>query len=117
MLFRSALAAVVVVTPRYEYMLPGKLFDVVASGTPILLVAPADADVTTICRDHGLGWQHVPGDVDGIAASLQQALAGARPVPVGLEALRTDRVMDTVDRELRAALSRGPRAGAASRKA
>jgi glycosyltransferase involved in cell wall biosynthesis len=114
-LVRNALAAVVLVTPRYEYMLPGKLFEVVAAGTPLLLVAPADADVTTICRDHGLGWQHVPGDVAGIEASLRRALAGAFPVPVGLEALRTDHVIDTVDRELRAALSRGPRAAVAAK--
>jgi glycosyltransferase involved in cell wall biosynthesis len=106
-LLRNALAAVVLVTPRYEYMLPGKLFEVVAAGTPLLLVAPADADVTTICRDHVLGWQHIPGDVDGIVASLRQALAGRIPVPTRLEALSTDHVIDTVDRGLRAALSRG----------
>jgi hypothetical protein len=53
--------------------------------------------------------------VDGIEASLRRALAGAFPVPVGLEALRTDHVIDTVDRELRAALSRGPRAAVAAK--
>lgn len=116
-LVRNALAAVVLVTPRYEYMLPGKLFEVVASGTPLLLVAPADADVSAICREHRLGWQHVPGDVDGIVTSLRQALAGEIPVPERLEALRTDRVIDTLDRELRAALARGPRAaGSRSRR-
>jgi glycosyltransferase involved in cell wall biosynthesis len=108
-LISSALAAVVLVTPRYEYMLPGKLFEVVASGTPLLLVAPADADVTTICREHALGWQHVPQDVDGIVASLRQALAGTIPVPAGLDALSTDHVVDTVDRGLRASLSRETR--------
>ena len=116
-LVRNALAAVVLVTPRYEYMLPGKLFDVVASGTSLLLVAPANADVATICRENRLGWHHVPGDVEGIAASLRRALAGEVPVPEGLDALRTDHVIDIVDRALRAALSRGPRTGAASGKA
>ena len=109
-LVRSALAAVVLVTPRYEYMLPGKLFEVVAMGTPLLLIAPADADVTKMCSNHGLGWHHVPSDVDGIVASLRQALAGQFPTPVGFEAFRTDHVIDSVDRGLRAALSRGPRA-------
>ena len=114
-LVRNALAAVVLVTPRYEYMLPGKLFEVIASGTPLLLVAPADADVATICRVHRLGWHHLPGDVDGIAASLRRALAGEVPVPEGLDALRTKNVIDLVDRELRAALSRGPRISNTSR--
>jgi hypothetical protein len=112
---RNALAAVVLVTPRYEYMLPGKLFEIVAAGTPLLLVAPADADVTTICRKHGLGWQHVPADVDGIVASLKLALAGHVPAPVDLEALRTDHVLDNVDRGLRAALARRTRTSVESR--
>ena len=116
-LVRNALAAVVLVTPRYEYMLPGKLFEIVASGTPLLLVAPANADVAMICREHRLGWHHVPGDVDGIVMSLRRALAGEVPVPERLETLRTENVIDVVDRELRAALSRGPRAAAASARA
>jgi glycosyltransferase involved in cell wall biosynthesis len=111
-LVRSALAAVVLVTPRYEYMLPGKLFEVVALGTPLLLIAPADADVTKMCSSHALGWHHVPSDVDGIVASLRQALAGQFPTPVGFETFRTDHVIDSVDRGLRAALSRGSRAAA-----
>jgi len=106
---REALAAIVLVTPRYEYMLPGKLFEIVAARTPLLLIAPADADVVTICREHRLGWHHVPEDVPGIVASLRQALSGAAPTPTGLEALGTDHVINTVDRALRAALARGPR--------
>jgi glycosyltransferase involved in cell wall biosynthesis len=108
-LMRNALAAVVLVTPRYEYMLPGKLFTIIASGTPILLVAPADADVTAICREYRLGWHHEPGDVDGIVASLRRALTGEVPIPEKLDDLRTENVIDGVDRALRAALSRGPK--------
>lgn len=108
-LTRDALAAIVLVTPRYEYMIPGKIFDVVASGTPLLLVAPQDADVTALCREHALGWFHVPTDVRGIEASLRRALAGDVPDPVGLERLRTDQVIAEVDRALREAIVRGPR--------
>jgi hypothetical protein len=114
---RDALAAIVLVTPRYEYMLPGKLFEIVAAGTPLLLIAPADSDVATICRQHRLGWHHVPEDVDGIVASLHQALSGVVPTPSGIETLGTDHVISTVDRELRAALSRGPRRGIGAQKA
>jgi glycosyltransferase involved in cell wall biosynthesis len=110
-LVRDALAAVVVVTPRYEYMLPGKLFEVVASGTPLLLLAPEGADVATICRQHRLGWHHLPSDVEGIVTSLRQALAGDVPAPADLESLRTDHVIDVIDHALRAAMSRGSRAG------
>ena len=115
-LAKDALAAIVVVTPRYEYMLPGKLFEIVASGTPLLLIAPDDADVAAICRQYRLGWHHVPEDVDGIANSLRRALAGEVPVPSGVEALGTEHVIDTVDRELRSALTRGPRAANAPRR-
>lgn len=116
-LSKDALAAIVVVTPRYEYMLPGKLFEIVASGTPLLLIAPENADVAAICRRYRLGWHHVPEDVDGIANSLRRALAGEVPVPSGVEALGTEHVIDTIDRELKAALSRGPRTARALRRA
>jgi hypothetical protein len=68
-----------------------------------------------MCREHRLGWHHVPGDVDGIVASLKRALAGEVPVPDGLTTLSTDHVIDAVDRELRAALSRGPRIAKSAR--
>jgi glycosyltransferase involved in cell wall biosynthesis len=109
LLARDALAAVVLVTPRYEYMLPGKLFEVVSTGTPLLLIAPENADVAAICREHRLGWQHAPGDVAGIIRSLKQALAGEVPTPSAIEMLTTDHVIGRVDDELRAALARGPR--------
>ena len=109
LLARDALAAVVLVTPRYEYMLPGKLFEVVAASTPLLLIAPEDADVATICRRHHLGWHHLPGDVAGIIESLKQALAGLIPTPTGIEMLTTSHVIGRVDGALRAALASGPR--------
>jgi len=95
-------------------MLPGKLFEILAAGTPLLLLSPEDADVAAICREHRLGWHHVPTDVDGIVTSLRRALAGEAPVPFDIDALRTDHVINTIDSELRAALARGPRTRAAS---
>jgi glycosyltransferase involved in cell wall biosynthesis len=108
-LVRHALAAVVIVTPGYEYMLPAKLFEILASGTPILLIAPADSDVAAMCRELRLGWHHVPEDVDGIVASLRRAAAGESPSPVGLEALQTHSVIESVDAALRQALEKGRR--------
>jgi len=90
-------------------MLPGKLFEVVAASTPLLLIAPENADVAAICRAHRLGWDHRPEDIAGIIRSLKQALAGLVPTPSGIEMLTTDHVIGRVDGELRAALERGPR--------
>jgi glycosyltransferase involved in cell wall biosynthesis len=108
-LLRNGLAAVVLVTAGYEYMLPGKLFEVLASGTPMLLIAPQDSDVAAMCRRLRLGWHHLPEDIDGIAESLRRALAGESPSPVELETLSTAHVIESVDRALRQALERARR--------
>jgi len=92
-------------------MLPGKMFEVLASGTPLLLVAPSGSDAALICQTQRLGWHHAPDDIEGITASLRAALAGHVPEPFDIDKLRTDRVIDRVDATLREAVGRTRRAG------
>ena len=110
MLFRSAAAAglardataiVVAVSEGYEYQYPGKIFDVVAAGRPVLLLAPAGAEAADLVLRHGLGWSHDPSDVEGLAASIRKAAAGETTRPSGLEAFETKRVMGALDEALR----------------
>lgn len=100
-LVHDAAAVVVAVSEGYEYQYPGKIFDVVATGRPVLLIAPAGADATELVRGHHLGWSHEPDDVDGIAGSIRRAMAGANVRPEGLEIFETRHVMGALDAALR----------------
>jgi glycosyltransferase involved in cell wall biosynthesis len=66
----SALAAVVVSSDGYEYALPGKVFEILAAGTPILVMAPGSSEVLAMAKGSGLGWGHELDDVEGITRSL-----------------------------------------------
>ncbi len=67
----SAKAAVVVGSNGWEYAIPGKVFEILASATPILVLAPGSSEVLAMAREFRLGWGHEPEDVEGIARSLE----------------------------------------------
>src|SRR5262245_313878 len=102
----GALGGIVLVSPRYEYNLPAKLFDAPAAGCPVLLIAPEASDAAALVRRHGLGWVHEPDDVAGIVGSLREALAGRIPHPEALEELQTAPLMARLDRALRELLEK-----------
>ncbi|MDR7334170.1 glycosyltransferase [Roseateles asaccharophilus] len=56
--------------------LPGKLFEYLGSGRPILAAAPADSEVARVIEDVGGGRQIGPGDVEAAAAVLADLCAG-----------------------------------------
>jgi hypothetical protein len=99
---RGAKAGVVVVSDRYGYTLPGKMFDVIAADRPILLLGPSEAEASVTVRRHGLGWSHAPADDDGLRATVRAILDGARPQAADLGDFDAAVLGDRLDRELRA---------------
>jgi glycosyltransferase involved in cell wall biosynthesis len=87
--------------PAGRKVLSAKLFEYLAAGRPILAVVPPDGEAADLIRETGAGVVVAPGDVDGIAAALQE-----------LERRwREDELEDTVlTPELRERLSRRERA-------
>lgn len=71
-----------------DFMLPGKLFDYLATGKPILAIAPPGGEIGRILKETGAGWCVDPGDHAGIQAALLRAYAHARRASAGL--LRPD---------------------------
>jgi glycosyltransferase involved in cell wall biosynthesis len=59
--------------------LPGKLFEYMGSGKPIIAVAPQDSEVTRVLVDVGGACVLSPGDIDGIA-KLLAALCDGHPM-------------------------------------
>jgi glycosyltransferase involved in cell wall biosynthesis len=51
-----------------------KLFEYMATGRPILAIAP-HGEITLLIEEEHLGWSAAPGDVGGIAAALRSMLA------------------------------------------
>ncbi|MCG5497532.1 glycosyltransferase [Ectothiorhodospira variabilis] len=61
-------------------VIPGKLFEYIAAGRPILCVAE-DGATPEIIRRGRLGWVERPGDVEGIKARLAQIVDATDPFP------------------------------------
>lgn len=59
-------------------VIPGKLFEYIASGRPIVCIASPGATTEIIARG-GLGWSVTPGDTQGLKRILQEWLQGTGP--------------------------------------
>ena len=68
-------------TMTNDISLPGKLFEYLATGKPILALSPKGGEVDRILRETGAGWCVDPGDRAGIQAMLRMAWDGAHAGP------------------------------------
>jgi glycosyltransferase involved in cell wall biosynthesis len=69
----DALLLVANTTPGAEATVPGKLFEYLAVGRPIIAVAPPDSSTADVLRQTGGGWLAPAGSPRAIACTLQQA--------------------------------------------
>ena len=65
-------------TPGAEATVPGKLFEYLAIGRPILAIAPPDSSTADILAQTGGGWLAPAGDPAAIACTLYQAFGEHR---------------------------------------
>ena len=61
-------------------VVPGKTYEYLAAGRPVLGIGPPDGDAAHVLRDASAGPMLAPDDVDGVAAALR-ALAHPRDAP------------------------------------
>jgi glycosyltransferase involved in cell wall biosynthesis len=71
----DALLLIANTTPGAEATVPGKLFEYLAVGRPVLAVAPAESSTADVLRQTGGGWLAAAGDPRAIACILQRAYA------------------------------------------
>jgi glycosyltransferase involved in cell wall biosynthesis len=69
----DALLLVANTTPGAEATVPGKLFEYLAVGRPVLAVAPPDSSTADVLARTGGGWLAPAGDPEAIASVLCQA--------------------------------------------
>ena len=69
----DALLLVANTTPGAEATVPGKLFEYLAVGRPVLALAPCESSTADVFKQTGGGWLAAADDVDEIARVLRQA--------------------------------------------
>lgn len=94
--------------------IPGKLYEVIGLGTPILLIAPAESDAESIVEPTGLGRAFRAHDSEGIASFLEQLMSGARVEKKNTDWLRWDSLAEQLDGVLREQLSQSSKSVYAS---
>jgi glycosyltransferase involved in cell wall biosynthesis len=65
------------VEPRFRGLIPGKLYEYMGAGRPVLALVP-DSEAADLVRDLGWGEVAPPDDVEAIAAALQRLLGHKR---------------------------------------
>jgi glycosyltransferase involved in cell wall biosynthesis len=93
----DALLLVANTTPGAEATVPGKLFEYLAVGRPILAVTPLDSSTGDVLRRTGGGWLAPAGDPDAIAGVLGQAFRDRSKRADPLQVARFDRRFVTAD--------------------
>lgn len=56
-------------------LVPSKLYGALASGRPVMYVGPSACEVARVVREHDVGWEGRPGDVEGLCRALERAAA------------------------------------------
>jgi glycosyltransferase involved in cell wall biosynthesis len=69
----DALLLVANTTPGAEATVPGKLFDYLAAGRPVIAIAPEESSSADVLQRTRGGWLAPAGDVDAIACVLRRA--------------------------------------------
>lgn len=72
---RRAAALVLITAPELVWELPGKLFEYIGAGRPVLALAE-DNEAAAVVRETGVGWTVAPQDVPAIASLLERIAGG-----------------------------------------
>ncbi|HAN32524.1 MAG TPA: hypothetical protein DCQ06_13090 [Myxococcales bacterium] len=89
-----ASAVVVVVSELYDYAYPGKMFEIMQSGRPMLSLSKRASDASELVTRYKLGWSCRQDDIVSIADAIVAACQGDAPHPIDLDELQTDILMD-----------------------
>ena len=112
---RGANVAVVItsvadeVTMADKGIVPGKVFEILGLGTPMLLIAPPDSDVAIIAEATGLARRFTGTDIGAMAGYLTDAMGGQTSKPRDRETYAWTNIVKKMDRVLCIALGMASR--------
>jgi glycosyltransferase involved in cell wall biosynthesis len=84
-LYRGAAAGIVSVSARTDYSYPGKLFEILSAGCPILLCGPNDCDAAQLVRELAAGVVDDGADPQRSAVLLEACLTSPPRALTGLQ--------------------------------
>jgi len=80
---------VISIDPRaVPYMMPSKLYGILASGTACVAIAPAGCELARTVVEHGVGWVAEPGDPTGLADRIAELADNSSQIQVAGRAAR-----------------------------
>jgi glycosyltransferase involved in cell wall biosynthesis len=82
-------------------IIPGKVFEALGLGTPILLIAPSGSDVTALTETTGLVSAFTGKDIEGMASFLKALMAKQIPQAISPQAYAWPNVIKEFNRVLR----------------
>lgn len=91
------------VTMEDQGIVPGKIFEALGLGTPLLVIAPSASDVEDIAETTGLVRTFTASDIDGMASFLAQSISGHVLKPRHLEDYAWPNIAKKLDTVLRRA--------------
>jgi glycosyltransferase involved in cell wall biosynthesis len=86
---------------RLNGIVPGKLYEIIGLGTPILLIAPPGSDIESIAEPTGLARRFRGDDIDGIASFTSEVMSGRTFVKTEDDSLTWERIAKKLDHVLR----------------
>lgn len=101
---QSALAGVVLVAPGWAYSYPGKIFEILNFGRPLLALGPAGSDALALTEQCQLGWAVYDEKPELLRPVLAEIASRKGLVPRGLDAMSADRTMADLHAQLLALL-------------
>jgi glycosyltransferase involved in cell wall biosynthesis len=110
----GASVAVVITSVAEEAMMedrgivPGKVFETLGLGTPILLIAPPQGDVATIAETTALARRFIGSDIDGMTLFLAEAMRGQHVKSGDCETYAWTNIAKKMDVVLRTTLKMAP---------
>ena len=74
LLVRTHISVATLKPAAHRTSIPSKALSAMGAGAAILAIAPADSDLGALVTGHGCGWLVAPGDVEGAAKAMVDAL-------------------------------------------
>ena len=89
-----------------RYIVPGKLFEALGLGTPVLFIGPSGSDADAVTEATGLVRKLPAKDVEGLATFFQEVMSGKIPVVKRLDTYAWPNLIRGFDNVLRQVIRR-----------
>jgi glycosyltransferase involved in cell wall biosynthesis len=90
-------------------MVTAKAFEIIALGTPVLLVTPSDSDARVMAESTGFAQSFTGSNTDGMASFLREIMFGRHPQPKNLAAYAWPNIAKRLDAILRGVFAKALR--------